>query len=51
MSSFRNSGLEFLVATHVAARGIDVDNIEVVFNYDLPWNEEDYVHQKVGRDA
>jgi superfamily II DNA/RNA helicase len=34
----RNSGLEFLVATDVAARGIDVDNIEVVFNYDLPFH-------------
>src|SRR6266404_3550135 len=48
MSKFRNSGLEFLVATDVAARGIDVDNIEVVFNYDLPWDEEDYVH-RIGR--
>jgi ATP-dependent RNA helicase DeaD len=40
--------LEFLVATDVAARGIDVDNIEVVFNFDLPWDEEDYVH-RIGR--
>ena len=45
MRKFRNPGLEFLVATDVAARGIDVDNIEVVFNYDLPWDEEDYVHR------
>jgi ATP-dependent RNA helicase DeaD len=36
------------VATDVAARGIDVDDIEVVFNYDLPWDEEDYVH-RIGR--
>jgi ATP-dependent RNA helicase DeaD len=48
MNKFRSSGLEFLVATDVAARGIDVDNIEVVFNYDLPWDEEDYVH-RIGR--
>jgi ATP-dependent RNA helicase DeaD len=48
MRKFRNSGLEFLVATDVAARGIDVDNVEVVFNYDLPWDEEDYVH-RIGR--
>ena len=48
MLKFRSSGLEFLVATDVAARGIDVDNIEVVFNYDLPWDEEDYVH-RIGR--
>src|SRR6201998_3461928 len=54
MNKFRTSSLEFLVATDVAARGIDVDNIEVVFNYDLPWDEEDYVHRiggtgRVGR--
>jgi ATP-dependent RNA helicase DeaD len=48
MNKFRASGLEFLVATDVAARGIDVDNVEVVFNYDLPWDEEDYVH-RIGR--
>jgi ATP-dependent RNA helicase DeaD len=48
MTKFRNSGLEFLVATDVAGRGIDVENIEVVFNYDLPWDEEDYVH-RIGR--
>src|ERR1700736_5518605 len=48
MNKFRSSRLEFLVATDVAARGIDVDNIEVVFNYDLPWDEEDYVH-RIGR--
>jgi ATP-dependent RNA helicase DeaD len=48
MGKFRSGGLEFLVATDVAARGIDVDNIEVVFNFDLPWDEEDYVH-RIGR--
>jgi ATP-dependent RNA helicase DeaD len=48
MNRFRKSGLEFLVATDVAARGIDVDNIEVVFNYDLPYDGEDYVH-RIGR--
>jgi len=48
MNKFRKGGIEFLVATDVAARGIDVDNIEVVFNYDLPWDEEDYVH-RIGR--
>src|SRR5204862_1232945 len=36
MNKFRKSGLEFLVATDVAARGIDVDDVQVVFNYDLP---------------
>jgi len=48
MQKFRKSGLEFLVATDVAARGIDVDNVEVVFNYDLPYDGEDYVH-RIGR--
>jgi ATP-dependent RNA helicase DeaD len=48
MNRFRKSGLEFLVATDVAARGIDVDNVEVVFNYDLPYDGEDYVH-RIGR--
>lgn len=48
MQKFRKSGLEFLVATDVAARGIDVDDVEVVFNYDLPYDVEDYVH-RIGR--
>jgi ATP-dependent RNA helicase DeaD len=48
MNRFRKSGLEFLVATDVAARGIDVENIEVIFNYDLPYDGEDYVH-RIGR--
>jgi ATP-dependent RNA helicase DeaD len=48
MSSFRRGDIETLVATDVAARGIDVENIEVVFNYDLPQDEESYVH-RIGR--
>jgi ATP-dependent RNA helicase DeaD len=48
MQKFRKSGLDFLVATDVAARGIDVDDVEVVFNYDLPYDVEDYVH-RIGR--
>jgi ATP-dependent RNA helicase DeaD len=48
MGRFRSSAIEFLVATDVAARGIDVENVEVVFNYDIPWDEEDYVH-RIGR--
>jgi ATP-dependent RNA helicase DeaD len=48
MNKFRNSGLEFLVATDVAARGIDVDDVQVVFNYDLPYDPEDYLH-RIGR--
>jgi hypothetical protein len=48
MKKFRTGGLEFLVATDVAARGIDVDDVQVVFNFDLPYDAEDYVH-RIGR--
>lgn len=48
MKKFRNNKLNILIATDVAARGIDVDDIEVVFNYDIPADEEYYVH-RVGR--
>lgn len=48
MGRFRKRKVEFLVATDVAARGLDVDDIEVVFNYDLPHDGEDYVH-RIGR--
>lgn len=48
MNKFKKSEFEFLVATDVAARGIDVDELEVVVNYDLPYDAEDYVH-RIGR--
>ncbi len=48
MNSFRNGKTEILVATDVAARGIDVDNVDIVFNYDLPQDDEYYVH-RIGR--
>ncbi len=48
MAKFRRHAIEILVATDVAARGLDVDDIEVVFNYDLPHDGEDYVH-RIGR--
>ncbi|MFP4281258.1 MAG: DEAD/DEAH box helicase [Opitutales bacterium] len=48
MNRFRKRSVEFLVATDVAARGLDVKDIEVVFNYDLPNDGEDYVH-RIGR--
>jgi ATP-dependent RNA helicase DeaD len=48
MGRFRTGGIEILVATDVAARGIDVENIEAVFNYDVPQDEEYYVH-RIGR--
>jgi ATP-dependent RNA helicase DeaD len=50
MEIFKKNASEILVATDVAARGIDVDNIEAVFNYDIPQDEEYYVH-RVGRTA
>ena len=48
MDKFRRRGFEFLVATDVAARGLDVDDLEVVFNFDLPNDGEDYTH-RIGR--
>ncbi|MFI0348483.1 MAG: DEAD/DEAH box helicase [Chthoniobacterales bacterium] len=48
MNKFKNAEFEFLVATDVAARGIDVDDLELVVNYDLPYDPEDYVH-RIGR--
>ena len=48
MNGFRNGRTEVLVATDVAARGIDVDDVEAVFNYDIPQDDEYYVH-RIGR--
>ncbi|WP_370573392.1 DEAD/DEAH box helicase [Methanomethylovorans sp.] len=48
MSGFRNGTIETLVATDVASRGIDVKNIEAVFNYDIPQDTESYIH-RIGR--
>lgn len=48
MAKFRKGTVEILVATDVAARGIDVENIEAVINYDVPGDEEYYVH-RIGR--
>ena len=50
MLKFRKKLLRILVATDVAARGIDVDNIEAVINYDLPQDDQYYVH-RIGRTA
>lgn len=48
MNGFRSGRTEILVATDVAARGIDVDDVEAVFNYDIPQDDEYYVH-RIGR--
>ncbi len=48
MNGYRNASIRLLVATDVAARGLDVDGVTIVINYDLPDNPEDYVH-RIGR--
>ncbi len=48
MAKFRAGTVNILIATDVAARGIDVNNVDAVFNYDLPMNTENYVH-RIGR--
>jgi ATP-dependent RNA helicase RhlE len=50
MAGFKNKKYRILIATDIAARGIDVVGIELVVNYDLPDNSEDYVH-RIGRTA
>lgn len=48
MNDFKQGYFRYLVATDVAARGIDVDNISLVINYDIPQDKESYVH-RIGR--
>lgn len=48
MGRFRGDGVDVLVATDVAARGIDVDDVDAVINYDIPHDAERYVH-RIGR--
>lgn len=48
MGRFKSGNLQVLIATDVAARGIDVDDVEAVFNYDIPQDIEYYVH-RIGR--
>lgn len=48
IQKFRSNSVELLVATDVAARGLDIDDVDIVFNYDLPYDPEDYVH-RIGR--
>jgi len=50
LEGFKTGRYRVLIATDIAARGIDVTNIELVLNYDLPENPEDYVH-RIGRTA
>ncbi|RDY23701.1 DEAD/DEAH box helicase [Romboutsia maritimum] len=48
MKSFRNADIQYLIATDVASRGIDVSGITHVYNYDIPESTEDYIH-RIGR--
>lgn len=50
MREFRGSHIDILVATDIVARGIDIDDISLVVNYDVPHDAEDYVH-RIGRTA
>jgi superfamily II DNA/RNA helicase len=50
MRNFRNRKLQILVATDILSRGIDIDSIELVVNFDVPGDAEDYIH-RVGRTA
>lgn len=50
MNKFRNGNVRFLVATDVAARGLDISNLDYVINYDVPQNYDAYVH-RIGRTA
>ena len=50
MKDFRNGHIDVLVATDVVSRGIDINDISIVINYDIPNDPEDYVH-RIGRTA
>lgn len=50
MYAFKTQQIDILVATDIVARGIDIDDIQLVVNYDLPHDAEDYVH-RIGRTA
>lgn len=50
MYRFKSQKVNILVATDIVARGIDIDDIQLVLNYDVPHDEEDYVH-RIGRTA
>jgi ATP-dependent RNA helicase RhlE len=50
LDAFRDGSCQILIATDIAARGIDIDDIRLVINYDMPQTVEDYVH-RIGRTA
>ena len=50
MLDFKNNKVRILVATDIVARGIDIEDIGMVINYDVPHDPEDYIH-RIGRTA
>ena len=50
MLGFKNRRISILIATDIVSRGIDIDDIQLVINYDVPRDPEDYVH-RIGRTA
>jgi len=48
LSDFKSGKLKFLIATGIAARGVDIDSLSRVVNYDLPYPAEEYIH-RIGR--
>ncbi len=48
MKSFRKADLQYLIATDVAARGLDISGVDYIYNYDIPENPESYIH-RIGR--
>lgn len=50
LNKFKSGERKILIATDVASRGLDVSNVDLVVNYDIPQNAKDYVH-RVGRTA
>ena len=50
MREFKSGRINILIATDIVSRGIDIDDIRLVINYDVPHDSEDYVH-RIGRTA
>ena len=50
LNKFKNSNNDILIATNIASRGLDIANVDIIINYDVPLNFDDYVH-RIGRTA